>query len=753
MNIIMRKNQKTLSIVNFLFLSIFIISIFQTFNIVHAQGNGESLTPLISLRMLETGYSYGEELNVNSLELSFPSESWNLTALELNLTDITFHREIIEVESEVVGTSKRLNKGTMGYAVQINITEATEIYAVHLYGQEAIPATTTNITVQISGYDSISDEPNATIYGSEILNISSTPGWYIQTFSAPILLNEGNYTLILNGTDMLPSDSASYYWNFNEIAPNNPNLFSWEYKIGWEPGITGEPFLYKLDQRITSDFYPENYNMTAEISGSYYSISNGPDSGTGFLNISAIFSPNETQLRIPIINDKSNVIFNITYVFRANNYFSSDGLLTIKELLANEWKLFPNIQRFYSNHSVKFAYPHQWENLIVKRNNIDISSSVINDTVNKIIILPNNIIIGGASWEISANSQNLALNLNVPQVQFGPSENLQFSIIPPVNPGNITFILTNSRGFEETREIYQIEEATTEELVLSYTLPSNPSAGAYKAYVYWNNNMAAGVITQEFQINIPYVFPMIYIVIIIVGSVLIATASFTSYKLIKRSRRIHEEYRKKIYNKYMDVLNLDYFIIIEKRTGLNIYEQILASKNIDASLITGFLEAIRSFGIELTGANEQSQTIKLEYQQSKIIMSEFKNFRILLIMKDNPSQDFLDSIKALSYDIDTNYGEQIANFTGNISNFTNIKELLEKHLETSLIYPLKVETQNIKVKSEEKSLISRAQSIMKKKNTGYFFVSNLLSTKKGFQVKDAETILKLIDKKIFQPKV
>ncbi len=42
---------------------------------------------------------------------------------------------------------------------------------------------------------------------------------------------------------------------------------------------------------------------------------------------------------------------------------------------------------------------------------------------------------------------------------------------------------------------------------------------------------------------------------------------------------------------------------------------------------------------------------------------------------------------------------------------------------------------------------------MKKKITGYFFVSNLLSNKKGFQVKDAETILKLIDKKIFQPKV
>ena len=240
---------------------------------------------------------------------------------------------------------------------------------------------------------------------------------------------------------------------------------------------------------------------------------------------------------------------------------------------------------------------------------------------------------------------------------------------------------------------------------------------------------------------------------IVAGSAIIASASFTSYKLIKRSKKHHEEFRRKIYNKYMDVLNLDYFIIIEKRTGLPIYEQVLASKDIGSSLITGFLEAIRTFGIELTGANEQSQTIKLEYQQSKIIMSEFKNFRILLIMKENPSQDFLDSIKTLSYDVDTIYGDQIATFTGNISGFENVKELLDKHLETSLIYPLKVETQGIKVNSEEKSLINRAESVMKKRNADYFFVSQLLSTKKGFQVKDAETILKLIEKKIFQPKI
>jgi hypothetical protein len=122
-------------------------------------------------------------------------------------------------------------------------------------------------------------------------------------------------------------------------------------------------------------------------------------------------------------------------------------------------------------------------------------------------------------------------------------------------------------------------------------------------------------------------------------------------------------------------------------------------------------------------------------------------------MKENPSQDFLDSVKELSYDIDEQYGEDIAHFTGNIDKFQDIKVLLNKHLETTLIYPLELNPQDIKLSSDEKAMINRAKDIMKMKNTNYFFVSYMLYTKKGFQIKDAEILLDLIDKKVFKPKI
>ncbi|MFX1345856.1 MAG: hypothetical protein ACFFAI_12170, partial [Promethearchaeota archaeon] len=71
---------------------------------------------------------------------------------------------------------------------------------------------------------------------------------------------------------------------------------------------------------------------------------------------------------------------------------------------------------------------------------------------------------------------------------------------------------------------------------------------------------------------------------------------------------------------------------------------------------------------------------------------------------------------------------------------------------TSLIYPLELKPQDAKITADEKALINRAKDVMKMRKTDYFFLSYLLYARKGFQIKDAETVLKLIDKKIFQPK-
>jgi hypothetical protein len=193
-------------------------------------------------------------------------------------------------------------------------------------------------------------------------------------------------------------------------------------------------------------------------------------------------------------------------------------------------------------------------------------------------------------------------------------------------------------------------------------------------------------------------------------------------------------------------------MVSEKKSSLNVYEQTFSAKTIDTTLISGFLSAIRSFGIELTNVEDSTQTIKLEYKNSKILMSEFKDFRIVLIMNENPSALFLESLKKLSYDIETKYGKLLESFKGNVQPFTGIEDLLKTHLNTSFLYPLKIlKTGKAKINQLEKNMIIRAQNIMKERKSSYFYITYLMDDGTSWDPKDIEVLFNLLDKNVFQP--
>jgi hypothetical protein len=195
---------------------------------------------------------------------------------------------------------------------------------------------------------------------------------------------------------------------------------------------------------------------------------------------------------------------------------------------------------------------------------------------------------------------------------------------------------------EEIEEKYNESRSVATENLFSYEIPLNPIEGSQYALIYWNNETDAGLIVQEYRIIIPFSLTTMELILIIAGSISIPLIGIVAVSGVKSSRRKKEAIRRKIFNKYQDVSNLDHIIIADKKSGLDIYDESISGQGMQATLITGFLQAITSFGIELTNSEKESQTIKLEYQNSKILMSEFKNLRTTLIMKENPSQDFVD---------------------------------------------------------------------------------------------------------------
>lgn len=737
---------------------IFLISI-SNVSFSYAQGNGDPHTISSEFKLLGLGETNGEILNTNSIMFPISDETWNLTNIELNFTGIQSRREIKDIETHPV-TGLLLYKARKGMGVQINITEPTEIYCVHIYGIENSPITTTKVFIQIKGYDSILNNPNKTIYASTQINISSEIKWHIQNFSTPVFLNPGNYYLVMNGTNMLPQDNGDYYWA-NDIDPENPNLHisEWDKDLGiWTQGITGEPFLYKLDQKVIGQFYPEEINMTADIDGIHYPISDGVVPGTGFLNESIHLAPSDYNITIPIrINNSINLIFNLSYTLNLKTHLMCDGSGLINEDSPNVWTFTSVIERYYDYQIAQFFYPRSWYNLtIYKKSGIlweNKTSNVIIDENS--IIIPNNEIKGGDEWKIIANSPNMAFNLNLPVLEWQPGQELQFSVNVPIAEGNLTFFFINSLGFGYNDPI-EVREVVSEETLFSYSIPSNSREGSYIIIIYWNNNTDAGVQFQGFEVSIPpipFTIDPIWITIGIIIAIAGTTVGVLSYRTIKKYRIRKIEETQKLYNKCMDVLNLDYIIVSEKKSGLNVYQQKFAEKEIDASMISGFLQAIHSFGIELIKIEDSSQTIKLEYKDSIIIMTEFVNLRLILIMKEHPSSNFLFSLEDLAYDLYKYYGGHIDQFNGNLKPFKSIDKLLKHHLSTSLTYPLKLtkieELEKVKISPNERALINKAISFMKINNKSSFYLSSLL-LEKECSPKDLELIINLIDKNIFQ---
>ncbi len=744
-------------------LSLFTV-LFQNLDIVSSNGSEHSLNINLNFEMVENSINQGFYDNVDSIDIELPSSSWNIEDIELNFTnvkDLGTEIESIENKSysgiyhEIYFQNDNFNQ--RGLAVQIKLNESETLSDVYIYGKKEIRTTPKIIQVQIRGYDAVNDIPNNTLYLTMDINISDVEGWYLQAFPSTLTLPKGDYFLVLNGSNIIAPEDDRYHWYYNDIDPKYPSLLISQFidtEI-WTNGISNSLFLYKLIRETEVPVYPEDINMTIEIDNEYYEIQNGSSIGSGNLPLTALdFSPNSEQINLPVFyNNSGNLIFDVNYFLNTHNIFSSPASLTIKVNSTNEWIIRPSITRYSNNCSVKFYYPSKWENITIYRDLEDITNNVTIHPIENLLCIPNNAITDGAEWEIKAYSPNINFNINTIKTEFEVGEELAFSISPPVLPGNYTFQLIDPLGSIEF-EIKKI--IPPDDKVFSYDLPSGILEGNYIAYLYWNNQTDGGVQTQGFTItSVPVSTGSTpdFSLFLIIGIIVIAAAfiGFVGYTTLKKRETRGRKRLKLILEECTDVMNLKYIIVLDKKSGIDLYAESFEEKEFDLTLIAGYLQALHNFGTKVLGGTKDSRTIKLEYRGSILLMVEFVNLRIIIIMKENPSKNFLYSIESLAYDIYKNYGKLIDQFSGNLQPFRGMKDVVEKHLNISLLYPLQiVMPKKAELNQNEKEMIKRALDFMKQNKFNYFHTIYLLP-ENVCTPKDYEAILSLIKKGIFRP--
>ncbi|MDX1797611.1 MAG: hypothetical protein R3255_03085 [Candidatus Lokiarchaeia archaeon] len=733
----------------------------------NAQINGEPFSFSSDFGFTEYCQIGGLEENVSSIQIELPEPNWTISNIQINFSDIKMGSENKIIEESESGFSpfiynKNPAQKQFALSTQIEILEVTDLLGVYIKGYKT-PEANETIKFQVQGFDENNLHPNGTILRTIDLNMSTTEGvWYYQDFSSnPITLPIGNYSLVMNGTSLPTNSYARYFWDQNNFDPQIPYLSTSSYISSWSPGAINTSFLCKLNQRIDRSYFPSVLNMTAQFNGDNYEITDGSDIGKGLLNLPDLtYYSEEIDLNIPIMINQSLILnYNYNYSFNLNHNFTTIGSAVVKES-KNEWSLLPTINRITSNYYVKLInLPKSWYNLTLYRILGPIRENVTSDMnvdFNKnTIIIPNRTILDGTELELKANSPNTPFNINPLDSDWERGTELQFTVDAPSAKGNLTFFLIDQYGYELGPPLEIKEDVSGENILFSYLIPSTTYVGPNTIIIYWNNNTDAGVQSEEINVfviipppNLTWIFILVAIIIII-GT----TVGLISYRTIKkyRIRKIEEE--QKLFHKCMDVLNLYHVIVSDKKSGLNIYQQDFTEHKIDAAMISGFLQAIHNFGIELIKIEDSSQTIKLEYKDSIIIMTEFVNIRLILIMKAAPSSNFLYSLEDLAYDVYKYFGELIDTFNGDIKPFRSIEKLLKQHLNTTLTYPTKLtelaNSDKIRINPSGREMISKARSIMKKRNSDTFYLSSLL-LEKECSPKDLETVLNLIDKKIIE---
>ncbi|MDX1797612.1 MAG: hypothetical protein R3255_03090, partial [Candidatus Lokiarchaeia archaeon] len=366
----------------------------------YAQINNNNLYSNSDFIITELSEYLSNSNNITSVDIPLASETWNITNMEMNFTDIRLGEEVKTIEDSSDGSSKiTAGNNLKGWGVQVNVTEPTIIFGAYIFGYKSIQTPTIPLHFQLNGYDNGTDTPNTNIISSTLFNISTIPNWYLQTFENEVSLVPGQYYLTLNGSQLIPQEKINYYWYFNDSNSVNTKLHTSKYDGSkWNLEATGEPLLYKLIQRVNRTYNPQEINMSLNIDGISY-----PINSDGSFTLDKTISPTGDVFHIPITNNRSiTPLFDLYYRLKLKNFLNTTGNVLIQENSANNWTIEPDIQRSYSNYSIKFKYPLGWYNLRVFRDVgggwIDITSQVTVNTTNYFVIIPDNIILEGSNW-------------------------------------------------------------------------------------------------------------------------------------------------------------------------------------------------------------------------------------------------------------------------------------------------------------------------------------------------------------------
>lgn len=124
---------------------------------------------------------------------------------------------------------------------------------------------------------------------------------------------------------------------------------------------------------------------------------------------------------------------------------------------------------------------------------------------------------------------------------------------------------------------------------------------------------------------------------------------------------------------------LVFLLIIESSSGLSLVQHNFAEKKLDPDLISGFLTAIQSFGMELTTAPTEMK--KLAYKNFEIELNVGDYIRGALFLSGPCSNYLVKKLVDFINKFENTYEKPLKNWTGDISKLQGASELVKEFFE------------------------------------------------------------------------
>lgn len=159
--------------------------------------------------------------------------------------------------------------------------------------------------------------------------------------------------------------------------------------------------------------------------------------------------------------------------------------------------------------------------------------------------------------------------------------------------------------------------------------------------------------------------------------------------------------------------NLQHILIIHKLSGACLFSYSCSALGFDPDLVSGFLQAISSFGTEVS--SKETGLEEIRYKGFVVALSEGELVRSAFICNKSPTTTLRSGIKYFTIKFEDQHRNALANWTGDVSIFDNTTGLVEEYFKVGskllFLIPKIAKDQTF---TKEK-LINKLQSVLKEK--------------------------------------